>query len=45
MIPVTVAQVTAQFLELDAILSTANNLSHAPDQKLGALIDNKTLIS
>jgi hypothetical protein len=30
---------------LDAILSTANNVSHAPDQRLGALIDNKTLIS
>ena len=32
-------------LALDAILSTANNVSHAPDQKLGALIDNKALIS
>ena len=32
-------------LALDAILSTANNISHAPDQKLGALIDNKALIS
>ena len=32
-------------LTLDAILSTANNGSHEPDQKLGALIDNKALIS
>jgi hypothetical protein len=32
-------------LALDAILSTANNVSHAPDLKLGALIDNKALIS
>jgi hypothetical protein len=32
-------------LALDAILSTAKNVSHAPDQKLGALIDNKALIS
>ena len=32
-------------LALDAILSTANNGSHEPDQKLGALIDNKALIS
>ena len=32
-------------LALDAILSTANNGSHAPDQKLGALIDNKALMS
>ena len=32
-------------LALDAILSTANNVSHAPDQKLAALIDNKALIS
>ena len=32
-------------LALDAILSTANNVSHAPDRKLGALIDNKALIS
>jgi hypothetical protein len=32
-------------LALDTILSTANNVSHAPDQKLGALIDNKAPIS
>jgi hypothetical protein len=32
-------------LAFDAILSTTNNVSHAPDQKLGALIDNKALIS
>ena len=32
-------------LALDAILSTANNVSYAPDRKLGALIDNKALIS
>jgi hypothetical protein len=32
-------------LALDAILSTANNVSHAPNQKLEALIDNKALIS
>jgi hypothetical protein len=32
-------------LALDAILSTANNVSHAPYRKLGALIDNKALIS
>jgi hypothetical protein len=32
-------------LALDAILSTANNVSHAPYKKLGALIDNKALIS
>ena len=32
-------------LALDAILSTANNVSHAPDQEVGALIDNKALIN
>ena len=32
-------------LALDAILKKANNVSHAPDQKLGALIDNKAIIS
>ena len=32
-------------LALDAILSTANKVSHASDQKLGALIGNKALIS
>ena len=32
-------------LALDAILSTATNVSHVTDSKLGALIDNKALIS
>jgi hypothetical protein len=32
-------------LALDSILSTANNVSHETYQKLGALIDNKALIS
>jgi hypothetical protein len=32
-------------LALDALLSTANNVSNTSDQKLGALIDNNALIS
>ena len=32
-------------LALDAILSTATNASHVPDQELGALTNNKVLIS
>jgi hypothetical protein len=32
-------------LALDAMLSTVNNRSHETDQELGALIDNKALIS